>query len=172
MLQRNKGYFLRHKLGSWNLPAMVRKITLTNYKPPCLFSSVYSIRYFTAALLAHLNLHWCSRTAQDIQIILLIELQCFKVLPFSHVWIVLVVKLFGKTHSCRKKQTGLMGESCPVNQVMSFPVQLHACHKWWGVTGQLYCQSEFLLQTIQCVETNLVSVDGGVHTNTDTAGWP
>ncbi len=48
MLQRNKGYFLRHKLGSCNLPAMVRKLTLTNYKPLCLFSSVYSIRYFTA----------------------------------------------------------------------------------------------------------------------------
>lgn len=49
MLQQNKGYFLRRKLGSWNFPATVRKITLTNYKPLYLFSSVYSIRYFTAA---------------------------------------------------------------------------------------------------------------------------
>lgn len=49
MLQRNEGSFLRRKLGSSNLPAMVRKIILTNYKPLCLFLSVYSIRYFTAA---------------------------------------------------------------------------------------------------------------------------
>ncbi len=50
-------------------------------------------------------------------------------LPFSHVWIVLVVKLFGKTHSCLEKQTGLMGETSPVNRIMSFPVQLYVCHK-------------------------------------------
>lgn len=80
---------------------------------------------------------------------LLIELQCFKVLPFSCVWIVLVVKFFGKTLSCLKKQTGLMEETSPVYRIMSFPVQLLVCHKRRGVTGQLYWPFDFLWKTLK-----------------------
>lgn len=44
-----KDIFWDINLAAATFPAMVRKITLTNCKPLCLFSSVYSIRYFTAA---------------------------------------------------------------------------------------------------------------------------
>lgn len=68
-------------------------------------------------------------------------------LPFSHVWIVLVVRLFGKIYNCLKKQTGLMEETCLPVHIMSFPAQL--C-----LSYQTKCYGTSLL-SIRAFETDI-----------------
>lgn len=147
----------------------------------CVCFHLFTVSDISLPQQIHLNLRWCSRMAQDIQIILLIEFQGFSALLFSHVWIELVVERSGKTHSCLKKQTGLMGETCLVNEIMSFPVRLHkkkeGCHK------KMECYRTTLLNvlgehlcTLQCwwvrLLTVLCSVRGCTHTISHTLIHP
>lgn len=104
MLQRNDGSFPRRELGRRYLASDVKSYTNTPQHPVFVFTCSTHQRRCSHDKF-NLNFQRCSGKAQDIQRIGLIELQCFKVLPFSRVWIVLVVEHSGKTHERRKEPT-------------------------------------------------------------------